>query len=109
MPCLSEVDRVCEKLLANADRWNDAAIKSRDLIDLAIMRIQHKIPERSIQKAEAAYPVISPLQSAVKKFRESEVYRDKCFNALQIECREQVLSGVNLLFLDFPNGSNAGR
>lgn len=101
LPCLSGVDRTAEKLLANADRWSDAAIKSRDLIDLAIMRTWGEIEDRSIQKAEAAYPVISPLIKAIDKFQNSEIYRDKCFNALQIENREQVLSGVNLLSQDF--------
>jgi len=102
LPCLSEIDRFAEKLLANADRWNDESIESRDLIDLAILRVNRKIPELSIEKSEAAYPVIDPLKSALKKFRNSEKYRGKCFDALHIENSEQILQGVELLAEDFP-------
>jgi len=101
LPCLSEVDRVTEKLLANADRWNDTGIESRDLIDLAVMRKTRELPTRAIQKAETAYPVISPLKEALKKFQNLEGYQDKCFNALQIEDRELVLKGIDFLVKDF--------
>ena len=36
--CLSVVDQVTQKLLENGDRWADASIDSRDLIDLAILK-----------------------------------------------------------------------
>ncbi len=101
LPCLSETDRVTEKLLANADRWNDTSISSRDLIDLAVMRNSRKLLTRAIEKAETAYPVISPLKQAIAKFKNSQDYQDKCFNALQIENRELVINGVNLLEKDF--------
>lgn len=101
LPCLSETDRVAEKLLANADRWNDAGIESRDLIDLAVMRESRKLLTKAVEKAETAYPVISPLKQAIAKFQNSQAYQDKCFNALQIEDRELVLNGVNMLANDF--------
>ena len=101
LPCLSRVDRVAEKLLANADRWNDTAIRSRDLIDLAVMRESGKLPTEAINKADAAYPVISPLKEALNKFQNLEGYQDKCFNALQIEERDLVLKGINFLVDDF--------
>ncbi len=101
LPCLSVGDRIAEKLLANADRWNDAGIESRDLIDLAVMRESGKFLDRAIEKAEAAYPVISPLKSAIEKFQNSKEYREKCFSALQIVNREPILTGVDLLAEDF--------
>lgn len=101
LPCLSEVDRVAEKLMANADRWNDTAIESRDLIDLAVMRERRQLPTNALDKAEKAYPVISPLKDALYKFQNLEGYQEKCFNALQIEKREMVLKGINFLAHDF--------
>jgi hypothetical protein len=78
-PCLSVIDRFAEKLLANADRWNDESIQSRDLIDLAVMRRERKVSEQAIEKSEAAYPVIDPLTNALLKFRNSRKYRKKMF------------------------------
>ena len=102
LPCLSEIDRFAEKLLANADRWNDESIQSRDLIDLAVLRVNRKIPEHAIEKSEVAYPVIDPLKNALRKFRNSQKYQNKCFDTLQIENSGQILQGVELLAADFP-------
>ena len=65
------------------------------------MRKTRELPTRAIQKAETAYPVISPLKEALKKFQNLEGYQDKCFNALQIEDRELVLKGIDFLVKDF--------
>lgn len=100
VPCLNLVDRYAEKLLANADRWNDASIESRDLIDLAMLRMNSEIPARAFEKAENAYPVLEPLKKALQKFRGSKEYRDKCFNALQIDGQERILEGIDLLAKD---------
>src|SRR5436305_7018302 len=54
--CLSLSDCYAEKLLANADRWADRQVLSRDLIDLGALR--HRIgpiPAAVWQKVEAAY------------------------------------------------------
>jgi len=109
LPCLSSVDRFAEKLLANADRWNDESIKSRDLIDLAMLRLNCEMPGRAVKKAENAYPVIKPLEQALLKFINSPAYRDKCFVALEVENRSQILEGVHLLAHDFklPSLSNS--
>lgn len=94
---LSLIDRYYEGLLANADRWYDASIESRDLIDLAILRLQDKIPAEAIDKADNAYPVVAPLKKALAKFNGSRAYREKCFSALQIKNPEPVMEGVRLL------------
>ena len=101
LPCLSKVDRYAEKLLANADRWNDESIESRDLIDLAVLRLSSEIPRFAIEKAESAYPVMNPLIHALQKFQGSKAYQDKCFTALQIENPEQVREGMKLLAADY--------
>lgn len=101
VPCLDFADCCSEKLLANADRWNDSAIESRDLIDLAVLRLQSALPAQAISKAEQAYPVIAPLIRALDKFQNTPSYRDKCFTALQIQNRALILEGINLLSRDF--------
>jgi hypothetical protein len=53
---LSKTDLFAEKLLANADRFNDEAVKSRDLIDLAVMiEGWNGIPPEAWEKTKAAY------------------------------------------------------
>ena len=41
---LSRTDMYAEKLLANTDRYNDKAVASRDIIDLAMMMPSHRAP-----------------------------------------------------------------
>jgi len=84
LPCLSVVDRFSEKLLANADRGMDEAIESRDLINLAVLRLDTPIPPLALSKADCACPVIDPLKKSIVKFQKSEAYRHKCFDALEI-------------------------
>ena len=70
MPCavfepLTHVDQVAEKLLANSDRWADDEVDSRDLIDLAMMLKEGRIPRAAIEKAGRAYNSIeADLQKA---------------------------------------------
>lgn len=97
VPCLSLIDRYSEKLLANADRWYDSSVESRDLIDLAVLRLKDKIPTEAVSKAENAYPVMSPLKKSLAKFNGSRSYREKCFSALQIANSEPVMEGIKLL------------
>jgi hypothetical protein len=56
VPTLSRVDMYAEKLLANADRYRDKAVASRDIIDLAMM-VGHwgAVPEAAWAKVRQAY------------------------------------------------------
>jgi hypothetical protein len=101
VPCLGFEDQCSEKLLANADRWLDTSIESRDLIDLAVLRLQKPIPDAAISKAEAAYPVMPDLQKALTKFQDFPEYRKKCFAALEIENSSLIIDGIDLLAHDF--------
>lgn len=101
VPCLGFEDQCSEKLLANADRWMDTSIESRDLIDLAILRLQRQIPQAAISKAEAAYPVMLDLKKALTRFQNSPEYRKKCFSALEIEDASLIMNGIDLLACDF--------
>lgn len=56
VPTLARNDMYAEKLLANADRYRDKAVASRDIIDLAMM-VGHwgPVPEAAWEKARKAY------------------------------------------------------
>lgn len=100
VPCLDHVDACAEKLLANADPWGDTSVESRDLIDLAILRLQASIPQMAYDKAEKAYSVIEPLKKAIIYFQNHAQHREKCFAALQINDTAGVLDGIDLLASD---------
>jgi hypothetical protein len=100
VPCLSLVDCWAEKLLANADRWPDDRIRSRDLIDLAVLRLRGEIPEAAIQKAAAAYPVLPGLRSALDRFQAQPDWRRRCYEALAIDRPDLVVDGIDRLSTD---------
>jgi hypothetical protein len=84
-------------------RWNDSSTQSRDLIDLAILRVNNEIPAHAIAKAEEIYEVKKPLVKAITNFTEKERYRDKCFQELNIpeEKFPVIMDGINWLLVDF--------
>jgi hypothetical protein len=82
---LSDRDLAASKLLANADRWADDSVFSRDLIDLAMM----DLPRREIQKAKAkagqAYSSIErDLRAAVDALGRRPGRLERCLHALQV-------------------------
>ncbi|MBE9078896.1 nucleotidyl transferase AbiEii/AbiGii toxin family protein [Romeria aff. gracilis LEGE 07310] len=101
---LCEVDAAAEKLLANSDRWLDAGVLSRDLIDLAILRRQDALPAAAFTKAEAAYPVVEPLRRAIAAFQQDPEHRRRCYQGLQVKAPGQVAEGLDQLAADFDLG-----
>ncbi len=99
--CLSPDDCFAEKLLANSDRWLDASVESRDLIDLAILRSHSAIPEAAIAKAESAYPVVEPLKRAIANFQAKPDYRERCYGSLKVRSPKTIVDGLDLLAFDF--------
>ncbi|MGD1908752.1 MAG: nucleotidyl transferase AbiEii/AbiGii toxin family protein [Leptolyngbyaceae cyanobacterium] len=99
--CLSAVDRIAEKLLANSDRWPDRSVFSRDLIDLSMVRSHQPIPTAALAKAEAAYGVAEPLQRAILEFQQRPDYRDRCYDALSIHDPPRIIDGLDQLASDF--------
>lgn len=100
--CLSLNDCFVSKLLANSDRYMDDSVEARDLIDLAVLRLQSSIPQKAIDKAEKAYEVMRPLKVAIQRFQERVNYREKCFSSLKID-RDRIpsiIDGVDLLASD---------
>lgn len=106
VPCLSINDCFTSKLLANSDRFMDANVKARDLIDLAILRLSSTIPESAITKAENAYEVIRPLKIAIERFQARVDFREKCFSDLRIESSHipRIIDGIDLLASNFKLG-----
>ncbi|MEG4229859.1 nucleotidyl transferase AbiEii/AbiGii toxin family protein [Microcoleus sp. N9_B2] len=100
VPCLNQVDSIAEKLLANADRWPSDRVNSRDLIDLAIQRLASDLPQKAIDKAEAAYQVMEPLNRAIEYFQDRPDYREKCYDILSIAEPDRVIDGIDLLAQD---------
>lgn len=107
VPCLSLNDCFTSKLLANSDRYIDNAVESRDLIDLAVLRLQSPIPQSAIDKAEKTYEVIRPLKRAIELFQSKPEYRQKCYQGLQVTPNwiPKIIDGIDLLadYFGLPN------
>ena len=52
---LTKLDMTTNKLLANADRWSDDGVYSRDIIDLAMLDLSKPQLRQAIEKAFTAY------------------------------------------------------
>lgn len=80
VPVLSRDHMFAEKLLANADRWNDAGVLSRDILDLSMMISRWgPIPAAAWVIAEGAYgdTVRKAYDKAVERISNPEWLR-KC-------------------------------
>ncbi len=89
VPALGELDLAAEKLLANADRWPDDAVYSRDLIDLAMQAAPTKLLRAAAAKAEAAYgrSIGDSVSKAVERLRERPGRLEECMQALAIDAQ----------------------
>lgn len=83
---LTPADLVASKLLANADRWADDAVHSRDLIDLAMMAPSPAVFRRGRERAHAAYgqAVDDCLRKAIQAQRDRPTRMDRCLQALDM-------------------------
>ena len=99
--CLSLIDQIAEKLLANGDRWPDKSVCSRDLIDLSILKQKTAFPDEAIAKAEAAYPTIEPLRRSLKAFQAKPDYRQQCYEKLEIASPSTIVDGLDSLAKQF--------
>ena len=101
IPVLS-LDRVscfAEKLLANADRWSDKSVMSRDVIDIAFM-VSHwgAIPQDAFVLAERAYGDIirKNLISAASSLLSDGLYRERCMETMNIFDKERLQVGLEM-------------
>lgn len=98
--CLDRTSCFAEKLLANADRWADRGVLSRDLIDLAFMRAAWgKIPDKAFVCACRAYGdvVTRSLCSALDLFITHETHRNHCLTSMDIHDEITLQRGIRLL------------
>lgn len=83
---LTDQDLATCKLLANADRWRDESVFSRDVIDLAYLDLAPLEMGPAVAKAVAAYGkgVVQESLSAIQKLREKDSRLAYCIQALSI-------------------------
>jgi hypothetical protein len=102
--CLSLDDCYAEKLLANSDRWADRQFHSRDLIDLAFLRLRlGPVPESVWKRVRDAYKAApeKDLRKALDGFRSDPVYQQRSLRELQMEGKsDQLFRGLDLLHQD---------
>lgn len=84
---LTPLDLAASKLLANADRWADTSVFSRDLIDLAMMRPPRALLRAAIAKAAQAYgeSVVDTLRKAIDRMRQDPQRLEVCRRALRMD------------------------
>lgn len=93
VPVLTPLDMAATKLLANSDRWADAGVFSRDLIDLAMLDLTLKQLRQAKAKAEQAYgaAIGADLQKAINRFGLRPEWMDRCIEVLAISVPKAVL------------------
>lgn len=90
---LSTLDLATSKLLANADRWSDDGVFSRDVIDLAMMRPSLPLLRQAVTKAEQAYgqSICRDLEKAIDKLQTRHGWLERCMLAMAITLPKAVL------------------
>lgn len=90
---LTPVDMAASKLLANADRWADDSVLSRDLIDLAMLDLTPATWHKATDKAVAAYgeAIYRDLTKALEKIKNREDWLDRCLRALSIKIPKVII------------------
>ncbi|MGE5864242.1 MAG: nucleotidyl transferase AbiEii/AbiGii toxin family protein [Rhizobacter sp.] len=90
---LTDSDLAATKLMANADRWADSAVMSRDLIDLAMMTRTGTLPRSAVDKAERAYgtSIASAFMKAKALVRDNPTRLKACMKAMGMTVPERAL------------------
>lgn len=101
VPVLDRASCFAEKWLANADRWNDSAVLSRDAIDLAFM-LQAWEPDAALAGstlAVVAYgnAIRQSALNACAKLRHDAAYRKHCAGNLAISDTKTLAAGLRKL------------
>jgi len=101
VPVLDRISCFAEKWLANADRWNDTAVLSRDALDLAFMLRAWGIDDAraGAELAAGAYgdAVVRAARAASTKLLDDAKYRKHCADNLAISDSKTLLSGLKQL------------
>lgn len=93
VPTLTLVDMAASKLLANSDRWLDAGVFSRDLIDLAMMKLPLSVLRRAIFKAQEAYgkTILDDLGKAIDRLAQDKALLDRCMQVMSVSLPRAVV------------------
>lgn len=89
----TRTDLAAMKWLANADRWADDSVFSRDVIDLAHLTLSGEAHQQALHMAEAAYGggIRRDLGKALEALRQREGWLDRCLHALSITTPKAVV------------------
>lgn len=90
---LSRLDLISSKLLANADRWGDDSVFSRDAIDLAMMRVSKKELHQAIEKSREAYgdSILASLNKSIDRLLTKEDLLGRCMAVMKISAPKALL------------------
>jgi len=101
--CLSLPDCYAEKLLANSDRWADAQVLSRDVIDLSALRRRiGPVPEETWRKVDKAYKSAArdDLVKALTAFLGDTAHQLRCAEGLMLDDPAEIRAGMEDLLRD---------
>lgn len=90
---MSRLDLISSKLLANADRWGDDSVFSRDAIDLAMMRVSKKELHQAIEKSREAYgdSILASLNKSIDRLLTKEDLLGRCMAVMKISAPKALL------------------
>ena len=90
---LTLLDMATCKLLANADRWSDDGVFSRDVIDLAMMSPTLPLLRKAVQKAQGAYglAVTRDLERAIERLQHRQDWLERCMQVMGMALPKPVL------------------
>lgn len=101
VPCLSHADCFAEKLLANADRWRDDAVLSRDVIDLAFMvegwSRADALAGAALARGAYGDIVDGSLAEAAQRLLDVTAHRKRCVAALRVVKLATLTAGLRKL------------
>ena len=90
---LTLLDMATCKLLANADRWSDDGVFSRDVIDLAMMSPKLPLLRKAVQKAQGAYglAITRDLVRAIERLQHRQDWLERCMQVMGMALPKAVL------------------
>lgn len=101
VPCLSHADCFAEKLLANADRWRDDSVLSRDVIDLAFMvegwSRADALAGAALARDAYGSVVDRSLGDAAQRLLDVAAHRKRCIAALRVVNVKSLSAGLRKL------------
>lgn len=90
---LTPLDMATSMLLANADRWSDDGVFSRDAIDLAMMSPSLPLLRKALLKAQGAYgeAIARDLERAIERLQNRQDWLERCMQVMAINLPKAAL------------------